>query len=72
MVFFICIKSQSLGLLKMTMNFIYSTNYIGFIEIIIIFVLSFNPNHMQSFRTEFENPVVEKDILDLEKKIYRL
>ena len=25
---------------------------------------------MQSFRTEFENPVVEKDILDLEKKIY--
>lgn len=24
---------------------------------------------MQSFRTEFENPVVEKDIIDLEKKI---
>ena len=24
---------------------------------------------MQSFRTEIENPVVEKDIIDLEKKI---
>ena len=24
---------------------------------------------MQSFRTELENPLVEKDILDLEKKI---
>ena len=24
---------------------------------------------MQSFRTEIENPLVEKDILDLEKKI---
>ena len=24
---------------------------------------------MQSFRTELENPVVEKDIIDLEKKI---
>ena len=24
---------------------------------------------MQSFRTEIENPIVEKDILDLEKKI---
>lgn len=26
---------------------------------------------MQSFRTELENPVVEKDIIDLEKKIYQ-
>ncbi|MBL7900122.1 MAG: nitrite/sulfite reductase, partial [Crocinitomicaceae bacterium] len=26
---------------------------------------------MQSFRTELENPVVEKDILELEKKIYQ-
>ncbi|KKL04641.1 hypothetical protein LCGC14_2614040, partial [marine sediment metagenome] len=25
---------------------------------------------MQSFRTEIENPVVEKDILELEKKIH--
>jgi sulfite reductase (ferredoxin) len=25
---------------------------------------------MQSFRTELENPIVEKDIIDLEKKIY--
>ena len=25
---------------------------------------------MQSFRTEIENPIVEKDILDLEKKIH--
>ncbi len=24
---------------------------------------------MQSFRTELENPVIEKDILDLDKKI---
>ena len=24
---------------------------------------------MQSFRTELENPIVEKDILELEKKI---
>jgi len=24
---------------------------------------------MQSFRTELENPVVEKDIIELEKKI---
>ena len=24
---------------------------------------------MQSFRTEIENPIVEKDILELEKKI---
>ena len=24
---------------------------------------------MQSFRTEIENPVVEKDIIELEKKI---
>ena len=26
---------------------------------------------MESFRTELENPVVEKDILDLEKKIFQ-
>ncbi len=26
---------------------------------------------MQSFRTEIENPVVEKDILELEKKIHQ-
>ena len=25
---------------------------------------------MQSFRTEIENPVVEKDIFELEQKIY--
>jgi len=24
--------------------------------------------HMKSFRTEIENPLVEKDIIDLEKK----
>lgn len=28
-----------------------------------------NPKKMQSFRTEIENPLVEKDIIDLEKKI---
>ena len=25
---------------------------------------------MQSFRTELENPIVEKDILELERKIH--
>lgn len=30
---------------------------------------AFISNQMQSFRTELENPLVEKDILDLEKKI---
>lgn len=30
----------------------------------------FMPNNMQSFRTELENPVVERDLIELEKKIF--